>query len=215
MVYLLEEVLEDGIIATIDEFVAHGIGKDSSEAITTDDLIPIIAYVISQSSYKYYHSTLYYIENFIFTDITTTKLAFILINFRAAIMYICEQPDDGQTQLAPISSSRSTSLALLKQDLTRSSSTPLDTSTEQPLSERSGTLTTPQNVPIGSPISVSKVSPSNSMKVINLPKSSPKQVTQPLTPQNKSNFQRAPEVILVNHSPQEDCLSYLKSLPKQ
>lgn len=43
-------------------------------AITTDDLIPLIVYVIIQTKCEKLHSNLYYIENFIFSNINTTSL---------------------------------------------------------------------------------------------------------------------------------------------
>eukprot|EP01127_Copromyxa_protea_P002855 TRINITY_DN12788_c0_g1_i1.p1 TRINITY_DN12788_c0_g1~~TRINITY_DN12788_c0_g1_i1.p1 ORF type:complete len:503 (-),score=54.06 TRINITY_DN12788_c0_g1_i1:7-1491(-) len=80
MLYVLTDSV-DSIIATVEN---AGTGL----MVTTDDLIPIITYVITQSDFAYYESCLYYIENFIFTDISTTKLGFNSTNFRASIMYM-------------------------------------------------------------------------------------------------------------------------------
>jgi hypothetical protein len=92
MIYLLEDVVEQGIISVAE---THRNKKNSKsktqQPITPADLLPMLALAICGSSYKYFNSTLFYVENFIFADISTTKLAFILINFRAALAFLMEQ----------------------------------------------------------------------------------------------------------------------------
>src|SRR5205814_768376 len=77
MLHLLTDCV-DCIISIVE---SSNSGKFSSETdlfivelrMTTDDLIPIITYIITQSKFEYYESMLYYIESFIFADISTTK----------------------------------------------------------------------------------------------------------------------------------------------
>eukprot|EP01126_Amoeba_proteus_P031852 TRINITY_DN3116_c0_g2_i8.p1 TRINITY_DN3116_c0_g2~~TRINITY_DN3116_c0_g2_i8.p1 ORF type:complete len:192 (-),score=44.30 TRINITY_DN3116_c0_g2_i8:291-866(-) len=68
-----------------------GGGGGGDTVITTDDMIPILGYVITLSDYRFYETTLYYVENFIFTDISTTKFGFNLTSFKASIMFLKEK----------------------------------------------------------------------------------------------------------------------------
>lgn len=47
-----------------------------SEPITTDDLIPILVYVVIQSQFQYFESALLYAENFLFADLSNTKYGY-------------------------------------------------------------------------------------------------------------------------------------------
>jgi len=131
MIYLLEEVFEQGIISIAENHRKKFTKSQNQEPITADDLLPIIAYVICQSSYKYFNSTLFYVENFIYADISTTKLAFILINFRAALSFLIEQKPE--VSLDP--SSRTRSLLLPNIHSTNSRSSPNIPQLESPTSK--------------------------------------------------------------------------------
>jgi len=58
------------------------------EAITTDDLIPLITQVIIQAQPKHLHSNILYMDYFIFANIANTSFGFTLVTFRAAVEYL-------------------------------------------------------------------------------------------------------------------------------
>jgi len=211
MAYLIQEVVEEGIIDTIESFLkSQGIQNDSNvDPITTDDLIPIIAYVVSQSDYNYYHSTLFYVENFIFSDISATKLAFILINFRAAITFICEETKE-VTMDQPITSSLRGVSRIVPTLTTSSTLTPDPTptnvqrlSSENPTTSNGNVHSNQDSLRNFSNLSKVPTQARNSLKLS-------ANVTSPPT-----SFQRPPEVILVNQNQNVEVLSYLKSLQNQ
>jgi hypothetical protein len=77
MLYILTDCV-DSIISTVEDsdtgwFNWFQANERTGLMVTTDDLIPIITYVITRSDFQYYESCLYYVEHFIFTDISTTK----------------------------------------------------------------------------------------------------------------------------------------------
>jgi len=87
MIHCVQEVI-DSLISAVEQNLTDR-GKDLRQvSITTDDLIPLISYIITRIDLKYFESSLYYIENFIFTNISSTQLMFNLINFRAGIMFL-------------------------------------------------------------------------------------------------------------------------------
>lgn len=51
-------------------------------AVTTDDLIPLMTEVILQSKPRYLHSSLFYMENFIFSNIANTSLGYFCLLLR-------------------------------------------------------------------------------------------------------------------------------------
>jgi len=246
MAYLVQDMVEEDIIETLEAFLkAQGILKENNvDAITTDDLIPVISYVISQSDYIYYHSTLFFMENFIFSDITPTKLAFILINFRAAMTFICEETKEVTMDLSPHNSTRGVSRivpTLTTSPSTTITHTPPDSpthtyvlkiSSEHPTHDfpinttPMGTKTTSSNGNLHSNqdnmrnfSNASKVTPGGLQSKNSLKLSSSQVTTSTVSPtnpeRNVQSFQRAPEVILVNQNQQNEVLNYLKSLQKQ
>ena len=44
-----------------------------SEPITTDDLIPILVWLVSQSNFKFFESALVYAETFLIADFSNSK----------------------------------------------------------------------------------------------------------------------------------------------
>jgi len=211
MAYLIQEVVEEGIIATIESFLkTQGKLQDSNaDPITTDDLIPITAYVISQSDYNYYHSTLFYIENFIFADISPTKLGFILINFRAAITFMSEETKE-VTMDQPLSTSSMRGVSRIVPTLSTSSFLPdsptltnVQKLSPEPTSSNGNAHSSQDSFRGLSNLTKAPTGARTSLKLSN--------PTSPPTP----SFQRPPEVILVNQNQNVEVLSYLKSLQNQ
>lgn len=73
-----------------DTFPTVNIGNDYPQQstlvkevapITTDDLIPILSYILIQAKPKHLHSNLLYMENFSFTNISKTSLGYFFYFF--------------------------------------------------------------------------------------------------------------------------------------
>jgi hypothetical protein len=64
--------------------------------VTTDDFIPIIAFIITRSAFQHYESTLLYIELFIFEDISNSDLGYALSTFKAAMTYLSSEEQVGK-----------------------------------------------------------------------------------------------------------------------
>eukprot|EP01125_Pyxidicula_operculata_P017104 TRINITY_DN5955_c0_g1_i1.p1 TRINITY_DN5955_c0_g1~~TRINITY_DN5955_c0_g1_i1.p1 ORF type:complete len:445 (+),score=42.31 TRINITY_DN5955_c0_g1_i1:11-1345(+) len=88
MLYILEDTTEK-IAECVEMHYPEG-DRGSDTSITTDDLIPIIGLVIINCKYDRFHYALFLMENFIFADISTSKLMFNLINFKAAIGFLTD-----------------------------------------------------------------------------------------------------------------------------
>lgn len=65
-------------------------GKDL--VVTTDNLIPLLVYVIIQAKPLHFHSNIYYTEQFSFSNLSTSSYGFTLITFKAATSFL-ESPD--------------------------------------------------------------------------------------------------------------------------
>jgi len=87
MMHCIQSV-NDSIIAAVEANLTDKNISLKNVAITTDELIPLIAYIITRVDLKYLESNMYYMENFIFTNISTTQFGFTLVNFRAAILFL-------------------------------------------------------------------------------------------------------------------------------
>jgi len=82
-------------IQHVNDFITKAVERnlssaDSSKdlAITTDDLIPLMLYVIIRAAPQYLHSNLAYMHYFTYSNISTTSLGFTLVTFRAAVEYV-------------------------------------------------------------------------------------------------------------------------------
>eukprot|EP01130_Rhizamoeba_saxonica_P017629 TRINITY_DN8587_c0_g1_i1.p1 TRINITY_DN8587_c0_g1~~TRINITY_DN8587_c0_g1_i1.p1 ORF type:complete len:484 (+),score=93.59 TRINITY_DN8587_c0_g1_i1:44-1495(+) len=78
----------DAIYEAIGKNITHNGGNKDKEAITTDELIPVFSYILTRTNLRYIESDVYYMQNFVFTNISNTELAFNLINFQAAISFL-------------------------------------------------------------------------------------------------------------------------------
>jgi hypothetical protein len=70
----------------ITNLITTAISKNAEQIlnnnpITTDDLIPIISYILIQSKLSHLHSNLFYMENFNFTNISMNALGYLFILF--------------------------------------------------------------------------------------------------------------------------------------
>lgn len=84
-------VLKDCIAAITDAVQLYFKLNPGDALVTTDDFIPIIAYIITRSAFQYYESTLLYIELFIFEDISNSELGYALSTFKAALTYLSSE----------------------------------------------------------------------------------------------------------------------------
>eukprot|EP01129_Flabellula_baltica_P009530 TRINITY_DN3904_c0_g1_i2.p1 TRINITY_DN3904_c0_g1~~TRINITY_DN3904_c0_g1_i2.p1 ORF type:complete len:369 (+),score=62.74 TRINITY_DN3904_c0_g1_i2:360-1466(+) len=87
MMHCFQVVINSLLVSVENNLKANGY-RIEEEAVTTDELIPLIAYLLTRSTLKYLPSTLFYIENFVFSNISTTELGFHLINLKAALDFI-------------------------------------------------------------------------------------------------------------------------------
>ncbi|KAL6046849.1 Ankyrin repeat domain-containing protein 27 [Balamuthia mandrillaris] len=67
--------------------VQAAVSPNSDEIVTTDDLIPFLAYIIVLSKCKHLQSQLFYMENFTFSSLKS-ELGFNLVSFQAAVQYL-------------------------------------------------------------------------------------------------------------------------------
>lgn len=72
-------LLADGIASPRDE---------ESRLITTDDIIPLLAFVLIHAKLRYVHSALFMMQNFVFSDVFTSELGFNVVSFAAAYEYV-------------------------------------------------------------------------------------------------------------------------------
>eukprot|EP01124_Arcella_intermedia_P004711 TRINITY_DN12699_c0_g1_i1.p1 TRINITY_DN12699_c0_g1~~TRINITY_DN12699_c0_g1_i1.p1 ORF type:complete len:491 (-),score=53.01 TRINITY_DN12699_c0_g1_i1:2-1423(-) len=86
MLFHIEDVVDT--IMTLTETYSKANKLDLE--LTTDTLIPLIVYVLSQTDYHNFHTALFYMENFIFVDISANRNSFMLINVRGALQYLCD-----------------------------------------------------------------------------------------------------------------------------
>lgn len=84
--YLMQDIIEN-IQRTIELSFSSG-GSLSDNVLSSDDLIPIIVFVLLQAKPQHLNSTLYYVKNFTRTNITTSQLGFHLTTFTAAAEFI-------------------------------------------------------------------------------------------------------------------------------
>eukprot|EP01091_Cochliopodium_minus_P017623 TRINITY_DN6956_c0_g1_i1.p1 TRINITY_DN6956_c0_g1~~TRINITY_DN6956_c0_g1_i1.p1 ORF type:complete len:438 (-),score=106.31 TRINITY_DN6956_c0_g1_i1:568-1851(-) len=61
-------------------------------SVGSDDLLPLLVYIVLQSNSKKIHSSFLYMENFLFFDFDTNEIGFNLISFKAACSYIQNDP---------------------------------------------------------------------------------------------------------------------------
>lgn len=57
-------------------------------AITTDDWIPLLVCMIIKADLQHLHTTMFMLEHFFFTKISTTEIGFTIVNFKAAVEYL-------------------------------------------------------------------------------------------------------------------------------
>ncbi len=57
-------------------------------AITTDDWIPLLVCMIIKADLQHLHTTVFMLEHFFFTKISTTEIGFTIVNFKAAVEYL-------------------------------------------------------------------------------------------------------------------------------
>lgn len=62
--------------------------SNESDVITTDDLLPIIVYILIQGKPCHLFTNLFLMQHFVFVNISTTELGFNLVTFSAASEYI-------------------------------------------------------------------------------------------------------------------------------
>jgi len=76
--------------------------EGGSIAITTDDLIPMILFVITCAAPQFLYTNLSYMEDFSFLNISATSLGFTLVTFQAAVAYLQSEhlspTDNGQSK---------------------------------------------------------------------------------------------------------------------
>lgn len=84
--FLLQDIIEN-IQRTIELSFSNG-GKLSDNVLSSDDLIPIVVFVLVQSKPQHLNSTLYYVKHFTRTNVKTSQLGFHLTTFTAAAEFI-------------------------------------------------------------------------------------------------------------------------------
>ena len=84
--YLMQDIIEN-IQRTIELSFSTG-GRLSDNVLSSDDLIPIIVFVLLQAKPQHLNSTLYYVKHFTRTNLTTSQLGFHLTTFTAAAEFI-------------------------------------------------------------------------------------------------------------------------------
>eukprot|EP00027_Filamoeba_sp_ATCC50430_P015787 CAMPEP_0168567090 /NCGR_PEP_ID=MMETSP0413-20121227/14801_1 /TAXON_ID=136452 /ORGANISM="Filamoeba nolandi, Strain NC-AS-23-1" /LENGTH=407 /DNA_ID=CAMNT_0008599221 /DNA_START=185 /DNA_END=1408 /DNA_ORIENTATION=+ len=82
----IQETNNKATIAITNHLSANNQKPDSF--ITTDDLIPIFAYLLIRSKLSTLNTNLYYMENFTFSEIGMSALGFTIVTFRAAVEYL-------------------------------------------------------------------------------------------------------------------------------
>jgi len=98
----LQEVSSKVTSAVASKLPIQSENSKGASAITTDDLIPLIAYVIIRAKLQCLITNLYYMENFSFSKISTSSLGFTLVTFRAAIEYLKSNHVDGENPFVKI-----------------------------------------------------------------------------------------------------------------
>jgi Vacuolar sorting protein 9 (VPS9) domain len=68
----------------------------SNETLGADDTLPLLIAAIIETAPPNLHTTLYYVQNFVFSKITTSSLGYQLVNLQAAIQYL--RGEDEKTQ---------------------------------------------------------------------------------------------------------------------
>ena len=85
---LLQEIIEN-IQKTIEmSFSRSTGGRIADNVLASDDLIPIIVFVLLQAKPQHLNSTLYYVKHFTRFNLTTSQLGFHLTTFAAAAEFI-------------------------------------------------------------------------------------------------------------------------------
>lgn len=84
--YLMQDIIEN-IQNTIELSLSSG-GRLSDNVLASDDLIPIVVFVLLQAKPQNLVSTLYYAKHFTRLNLTTSQLGFHLTTFTAAAEFI-------------------------------------------------------------------------------------------------------------------------------
>lgn len=84
--YLMQDIIEN-IQRTIELSFSSG-GSLSDNVLSSDDLIPIMVFVLLQAKPQHLNSTLYYVKHFTRANLTTSQLGFHLTTFTAAAEFI-------------------------------------------------------------------------------------------------------------------------------
>jgi len=84
MLYVLDDTV-DCIAESVQQYMEQK--KLPLEALTTDDLIPIVAYVMVLADFQHFPSALSVMESFVFTDISSTKIRVHLDQFQRSLSY--------------------------------------------------------------------------------------------------------------------------------
>jgi len=81
-------LLYDANMAIIKEISLRSTNKKNQELITTDDLLPIIVFIICNSNVPDFKSNINFMEQFTPQSISTTHLGYTLASFHAATEYM-------------------------------------------------------------------------------------------------------------------------------
>jgi hypothetical protein len=69
---------------SLQQCVSH-----STEAVlTSDDLLPLLVYVIIRTPLRHLHTNAFFLEHFFFAPIATTEIDYHLVTFKAAVEYL-------------------------------------------------------------------------------------------------------------------------------